>query len=86
MQCVIFLNLFFIDLASIASGPLQIDSTHTQLSWASVSPGSSVTQTFALWNKASTRVRLLVSSPNAAFKVSAVPSIFDLVASSLSLL
>ncbi|XP_034237837.1 uncharacterized protein LOC117643194 isoform X2 [Thrips palmi] len=57
------------DLASIASGPLQIDSTHSQLSWASVPPGSSVTQTFALRNKASTRVRLLVTSPNAAFKL-----------------
>lgn len=57
------------DLASIASGPLHIDSTHTQLSWSSVSPGSSVTQTFALRNKASSRVRLLVTSPNAAFKL-----------------
>lgn len=57
------------DVGSVTSGPLQIDSTHTQLSWASVSPGSSITQTFALRNKSCVRVRLLVSSPNTAFKL-----------------
>ncbi|KAK3907114.1 Centrosomal protein of 192 kDa [Frankliniella fusca] len=53
----------------VGSGPLQIDSTHTQLSWASVLPGSSVTHTFALRNRSTARVRLLVNSPNSAFKL-----------------
>lgn len=57
------------DVASVISGPLHIDSTHTQLSWASVSPGSNVTQTFALRNKAPARVRLLVKSPSTTFKL-----------------
>lgn len=57
------------DVASVTSGPLQIDSTHTQLSWASVSLASSVTHTFALRNRSSARVRLLVNSPNTAFKL-----------------
>lgn len=82
MLCNYFIFLTFVlftDLSSYTSGSLQIDSTHSQLSWASVSPGSSVTQTFSLRNKASICVRLLVTSSNAAFKVIAEWSIFSWV-------